>query len=148
MMDDDSRKSLSQKSADRVPLLAFSSRKDDRDSLCRILANSRWNVTEARTCREALDALSRRPIPVIVCNRELPDRGWKSLLEGCRNRAPHPSPVVFRRLAGAGLWAEVLNLGRFDVLGTPFDAGEVARVSVLAWQSCNNSGAPARAAGR
>jgi hypothetical protein len=40
---------------------------------------------------------------------------------------------VFSRLADESLWAQVLNLGGFDVLMTPFEAEEVLRVTFAAW---------------
>ncbi len=51
-------------------------------------------------------------------------------LDGLRVR---PNLIVTSRLADEGLWAEVLNLGGYDVLAQPFDAEEVYRVVFLAW---------------
>ena len=42
------------------------------------------------------------------------------------------------RLADEAFWAEVLNLGAYDVLMKPFDATEVFRVVSLAWLSWKN----------
>ena len=39
-----------------------------------------------------------------------------------------PNLVVTSRLADDRLWAEVLNLGGWDVLSTPFEAAELIRV--------------------
>jgi len=44
-----------------------------------------------------------------------------------------PQLIVADRLAHEGLWAEVLNLGCYDLLMTPFEAAEVLRVVPLAW---------------
>ena len=49
-----------------------------------------------------------------------------------RKVAP-PNLIVFSRLADERLWAEVLNLGGFDVLMTPFEPEEVLRVDFAAW---------------
>ena len=38
------------------------------------------------------------------------------------------------RLADEALWAEVLNLGGYDLLASPFDPIEVDRVVTLAWE--------------
>jgi hypothetical protein len=46
-----------------------------------------------------------------------------------------PQIIVTSRLADHHLWADVLSLGGYDVLMTPFDAGEVSRVVFLAWFS-------------
>jgi DNA-binding response OmpR family regulator len=44
-----------------------------------------------------------------------------------------PLLIVTSRLADEHLWAEVLNLGGYDVLMKPFDRLEVLRVISLAW---------------
>jgi DNA-binding response OmpR family regulator len=41
---------------------------------------------------------------------------------------PAPVLVVTSNVADESLWAEVLNLGGYDVLAQPFDGEEVARV--------------------
>jgi hypothetical protein len=42
---------------------------------------------------------------------------------------------VSSRLADESLWAEVLNLGGYDLLQTPFEPSELFRVLHLAWLS-------------
>jgi DNA-binding response OmpR family regulator len=44
-----------------------------------------------------------------------------------------PVLIVSSRTADERLWAEVLNLGAYDVLVKPFDPTEVSRVVGLAW---------------
>jgi hypothetical protein len=44
-----------------------------------------------------------------------------------------PQLIVADRLADELLWAEVLNLGCYDLLTTPFAAEEVLRVVPMAW---------------
>jgi hypothetical protein len=38
------------------------------------------------------------------------------------------------------MWAEVLNLGAYDVLAQPFDPAEVFRVLTAAWQNWRYDG--------
>ena len=49
----------------------------------------------------------------------------------------HPTPplIVADHLGDERLWAEVLNLGCYDLLLKPFEAKEVLRVVSAAWQS-------------
>ena len=44
-----------------------------------------------------------------------------------------PQLIVADRLADDALWAEVLNLGGYDLLMTPFEPEEVLRVVSMAW---------------
>jgi DNA-binding response OmpR family regulator len=46
--------------------------------------------------------------------------------------------VVASRLADERLWAEVLNLGGYDLLVKPFNSIEVIRSMSLAWQRWND----------
>ena len=87
--------------------------------------------------------LHGQTVPIIVCERELPDGTWKDLLEFVKFRVRPPLLIVTSRLADERLWAEVLNLGGFDVLARPFEEREVRwalQSARQAWQSI----APAR----
>ena len=44
-----------------------------------------------------------------------------------------PNLIVTARLANDELWAEVLNLGGYNVLAQPFDQQEVYHVVFQAW---------------
>jgi FixJ family two-component response regulator len=63
---------------------------------------------------------------VVICERSLADGDWKDLL-GKTARL-----IVTSHAADEALWAEVLNLGGYDVLAQPFDEQEVRRVVALA----------------
>jgi DNA-binding response OmpR family regulator len=69
---------------------------------------------------------------VIICERDLPDGSWRRLLPAMDNVAAAPPLLVTSRFADEQLWAEVLNLGGYDVLLKPFDRAEVARVVDMA----------------
>lgn len=65
---------------------------------------------------------------VVICERDLPDGNWKAVLGTCEALSHPPIVLVVSRHADENLWAEVLNLGGYDVLLKPFDRGEVTRV--------------------
>jgi len=89
-----------------------------------------------------------REIPVVICQHSLPDGDWKLLLAGLDRIDVRPSLIVSSRLADDRLWAEVLNLGAFDLLlGAPFEPEEVLRVTESAW-CAQNSAARRRAVRR
>ena len=59
--------------------------------------------------------------------------------------AAPPKLIVSSRLADHRLWAEVLNLGGFDVLMTPFETEEVLRVTSSAWSEWGSKQSQGRA---
>jgi DNA-binding response OmpR family regulator len=83
-------------------------------------------VRTTNSFREACGELSSDGNPVVICERSLPDGDWKDLV------GKTPRLIVTSHAADEALWAEVLNLGGYDVLAQPFDEQEVRRVVAMA----------------
>ena len=131
-MTDRAEKSLP--SPEKTPaVLAVSPLPADRLRLRAILSQASWKLHEASTCREALALLRDQSVPVLLSNRDHADGNWEELLNATAWLPAPPQIIVFSRLADESLWAQVLNMGGFDVLMTPFDPEEVLRVTFSAW---------------
>jgi DNA-binding NtrC family response regulator len=92
-----------------------------------------WRTHRVRNCLEFLLHLCRSHPRVVVCERDLPDGDWRDVLEVTASLLSPPPVIVTSRLADDYLWAEVLNLGGYDVLAKPLDKQEVNRTLNLAW---------------
>jgi DNA-binding response OmpR family regulator len=57
----------------------------------------------------------------VICEHHLPDGTWLDILNHLDGSIEKPLLVVTSRFADEALWAEVLNLGGFDVIAKPFD---------------------------
>jgi DNA-binding NtrC family response regulator len=125
-------------------VLAVSPLPADRLRLREILSQRNWQLHEASDCREALALLRGQSIPVLLCERDHADGSWEDLLKATARLPEPPNLIVFSRLADESLWAEVLNMGGFDVLMTPFEPEEVLRVTFAAWSrwECDFAAAP------
>jgi CheY-like chemotaxis protein len=128
------------RSGESIPLpegsaiaLAVSPLPTDRIRLREILCPGNWKLHEASDCHEALMLLRDQSVPVLLCERNHADGDWEDLLKATARLPAPPNLIVFSRLADESLWAEVLNLGGFDVLVTPFEPEEVLRVTFAAW---------------
>ncbi len=106
--------------------------KSDGLSLDRIFLDSNWQSHRASNCQEGLGFLDQHYVPVVLADPELPDGSWRELLNGMAGLSAPPNLIVSSRLADDRLWAEVLNLGGYDVLVTPFESMEVLRVTIAA----------------
>jgi DNA-binding response OmpR family regulator len=103
--------------------------------LRQILAEIGCTVHEAGNCRQVLLFLCRDRVPAIVAEAVFPDGNWRDILSYI---APLPCPprlIVTSRIVESGLWAEVLNMGGYDVLAQPFTREEVRRVVYAAQRS-------------
>jgi DNA-binding response OmpR family regulator len=120
--------------ADRtVCVLAVSPYEEDHACLRMIFSHSNWRIFRARDCHEAIQFASENRVAVVISERDLPDGNWKRLLELLSTLPAPPLLVVTARDADDSLWAEVLNLGAYDVLSKPLDRAEVTRIISLAW---------------
>jgi DNA-binding response OmpR family regulator len=124
--------------SEAVKVLLVSPLDDDHRFLTQILRHSKWKYFVARSRAEALTFLRDNTVPVLICEADLGDGTWRDLLEDTSRMEHIPLLIVTSRLADDVLWAEVLNLGGYNVLAQPFDSREVFRVVGNAWLHWKN----------
>jgi DNA-binding response OmpR family regulator len=117
---------LAEKQIANLTVLAVLPAEEDRKSIERVLAHSKWKLTFARDFRES-QAKLRRSVPGVVISDHDLSNGycWKDLLQELGVLEDPPPLIVVTRLADDFLWAEVLNLGAHDLLAKPFDKRDV-----------------------
>ena len=104
------------------PILLVSSFDETHCALLKALSGAYRNVRVARSYVEAACQLGGSRIPIVICEARFDGGTWRELLD-------HSTIIVTSRIADEALWAEVLNLGGYDVLAQPFDHTEVLRVT-------------------
>jgi DNA-binding response OmpR family regulator len=115
-----------------VSALLVGEYESDRALLQGIFGEAGWNLWEAPDRPRALACLRRHPVQVVICDKEGPGWHWKKVLRDLRRLALPPQLIVTSRIADDSLWAEVLNIGAYDVLAQPFHREEVERVVAAA----------------
>jgi DNA-binding response OmpR family regulator len=115
---------------------------EDDAALRHITSSLSWEVSTAATCNEARDQLRQARVSAIICESVLADGTWKDILHHIAESASPPRLIVTSRLADEYLWAEVLNLGGYDVLAEPFSEREVCHV-LMTISLCQVNLAPA-----
>jgi DNA-binding response OmpR family regulator len=118
----------------RVQILSVSPHDADHLALSRMLGHTAWACENACTLSDAMEALHSGRFHVVLCDRDLPDGDWKAMLDVVQDSPDSPLLIVTARDADDRLWAEVLNLGAYDVLVKPFQSKEVFRTVGLAWR--------------
>jgi len=104
----------------------------DHSELARFLPEPESTLYRASARREALPLIRRHWPNVVMCEQFLGDGTWRDLLDDIQAGPHSPMLIVCSLLADDRLWAEVLNIGGFDVLMKPFHAKEVNRVVHMA----------------
>jgi DNA-binding NtrC family response regulator len=101
---------------------------ENRASLRKILAPHGWEIREAAGWVQVYERLRSASYSAVICERNLTGGCWKDVLVELEDYNPSPPLIVTSRHADNRLWAEVLNLGGYDVLVTPFDELEVVHM--------------------
>lgn len=96
--------------------------------LTRMLLPLSLALEHAGEVSEARRKLAEKSYGVILTEARLPDGNWIDVLNLVNDLALTSILIVTDPLADELLWAEVLNLGAYDLLVQPFDAGEVQRI--------------------
>lgn len=122
------------KAEDSVRVLVIASAQEDVVALEHIFGHSKWALERACTCGEAAEVIETRRAPVLICDSELRDGNWTTVLSAAARQPNPPRVIVTSAHADESLWADVLDRGGYDVLAKPFDAREVVRVVSLAWR--------------
>jgi DNA-binding NtrC family response regulator len=112
-----------------------------------VLAETPATVVRACSNDEVLKAVQRDRVTAVLFDQDTQGGHWRALLRDFAEIDRAPALIVSSRLADERLWAEVLNLGGFDLLLTPFQRDEVTRVVDAAIRATQR-GVRAAAAGR
>jgi two-component system, NtrC family, response regulator PilR len=118
----------------RVPdptILAVFPMGEDRRTLEGTLGRAGWQLQFAWGFKEAQAILGACAVAVVISESRLPGGyTWKDVLAVSQSL---PSPlIVADRLADERLWAEVLNLGGYDLLSKPLEPAELLHTVSLA----------------
>ncbi len=118
---------------EEVSVLVVGQPDQDRRRIQQILTNPNWSIGNAASLAAGLRRLRGGNVQIILCERDLIDGDWRTLLSALETLDRPPLLIVTSAQADEHLWAEVLNLGGYDVLPKPYDGLEVHRVLGLAW---------------
>jgi DNA-binding NtrC family response regulator len=107
----------------------------DQACLQHTLCLPRWQIRFTQNLASLDHAVRSVFSGVVIIDRSLSDgSSWKDVLTSLDRHVDRPQLIVADRFADEALWAEVLNLGGYDLLIRPFDPAELQRVVTLAWE--------------
>lgn len=115
-----------------VSALMVGDYEDDRLLMHDIFRRLGWRLFEAQDRRKGLEYLESHPVQVVLAESHAPRWHWKRVLGDLRRLTHPPQLIVTSRAADESLWAEVLNVGGYDVLARPLEKDEVERVVAAA----------------
>ncbi|MCP5115166.1 MAG: hypothetical protein GY953_30405 [bacterium] len=114
-------------------MLLISTVEQDHVLFRQAFGKSNWKLFRCYKLDEGLRHLEEYEIPVVISERNLDAATWHQVLRATANLPYSPKLIVTSKNSGDDLWAEVLNLGGYDLLAKPLAEQEVFHVISHAW---------------
>lgn len=127
----------------RNGVLFVSPRPEDATTLSSMLGSLSVPIEHVADLAQARARIRDGLYPVILTEANLNDGTWLDVLDLARRVTPRSEVIVTDAAADARFWAEVLNMGAYDLIAQPFATGEVQRILSNA---CSHASSPARTA--
>jgi len=118
---------------DQVRLLAITRGADEKADLARIAADLRWKLSIAESTDAAIELLGDEPLPLVICDRDLPGEDWRTTVARIANRRDVLCVVLASSVVDDYLWDEVIKQRGYDVVSKPFEADQLRRAVTFAW---------------
>ena len=112
----------------RSRILFVSGHPDDARRLASMLQALPLVMEQVGTLEQARNQLQQGDYEIILTEAILPDGDWLDALHLAREHVGEIKVIVTDPQADARFWAEVLNLGGYDLLAQPFYEPEVRRI--------------------
>ena len=127
----------------RSRILFVSGHPDDARRLAPMLESLPLVMEQVGTLAQARNQLQQGDYQIILTEAILPDGDWLGALHLAREHAGEIKVIVTDPQADARFWAEVLNLGAYDLLTQPYYEPEVRRIlyNACTRQPCYTAGA-------
>lgn len=106
-----------------------------RSSSTEALVRAGWKVHWTASSEAGLETIRDHANPIVVCDEDLLESSWKVLLQELAESGKGSALIVVSPRSDAGLWAEVINTGGFDVLVEPFDHRDLVWILEAAQRS-------------
>lgn len=126
-------------------VLFVSPRREDATTLSSMLRSLSVPIEYVADLTHARVMIRDGNYPVILTEANLRDGTWLDVLDLAYRVTPRSEVIVTDAAADARFWAEVLNMGAYDLIAQPFATGEVQRILSNACARAS-SGAKAAAA--
>jgi DNA-binding response OmpR family regulator len=118
-----------------VTALLVSPFPSDHVAVQEVFSYLKWVLNTAYDCAEALAFLRQTSAPVVICECDLRDGSWKTVLQACVGMPKPPRLLVSSRVLEPELLDVMRDLGAYSVLTSPLDSREIEVRVQLAWHS-------------
>ena len=120
-------------SREPVRLVAITQNPDDSATLRQIASSYGWSILIVGSSDAAVAALNEQPVPLVICDRDLPNEAWRDVLAKIAAQSQAVCVLLASCVLDDYLWHQVIRHHGYDVVAKPFQAEELRRAVTFAW---------------
>jgi DNA-binding NtrC family response regulator len=113
-----------------------------REALQVVFRDAMWRLAVADSAEQAIVRQQQEPLPIILYERELPERDWRQAVSSFSRLTPRPCVILLSRGYDQNLWDELVRCGGFDLLRIPIDRNAVIQTVSAGWAIWRRRTAP------
>jgi DNA-binding NtrC family response regulator len=116
-----------------VQLVAIIQNSYDSETLRQLAAIYGWRISIVRSSDAAIPLLKEQPIPLVICDRDLPGEAWQDVLAKVAAQPQAVCVLLASSVMDDYLWNQVIRHNGYDVVAKPFQPDELRRAVTFAW---------------
>jgi len=125
-----------------TPILVVSSEFRNYNALRDIIGREGRKAIYASTVGECEEVFAKQDIDIVFCERRLTDGTYRDILAMTRSWRPRVRLIVTSRLADWDEYLEAVHSGAYDLIASPIQTADIARVLHEACSEDQMTGAP------
>ncbi len=110
----------------------------DRETVAEFARSNSWDLTVVGTFNEGLSFSANRNAAVVILDRDLPGKDWRSAVRSFAQSRATPCIILASSVMDDYLFEEIVKQGGFDTIAKPIRTDELRRIGGLAikyWKS-------------
>ena len=119
---------------DQPGVLAILHTGAEREKLAAIFRGAGWKLMVVDTVSAAIAAQTKHPVPVILCERNLPEGDWQHSVCILASLPEQPWVILLSSHCDQNLWDNLTAMGGSDLLRTPLDRERVLQAVGSGWR--------------
>lgn len=116
--------------------MAASSNIDDWEILRSLVAGTPWEMVSAANRQEAVRALHRTALPIVLCDQNLDGEPWLKTFRALARTRRRTCVILLCNTGDPEMCEEVIRHGAFDLIARPFQRDHLLATLLCAYSQC------------
>ncbi len=123
-------------SAKAIQVVVASSKIEDWENLRSLLVGTPWELISAANRHEAVKALHRTALPIVLCDQNLDGEPWLRTFRALARTRRRTCVILLCNAGDPEICEDVIQSGAFDLLARPFQRDHLLATLLCAYSQC------------